>query len=150
MAFEAGEFYNFFDKVFDCNFKTGTDIDRFGAVLALGSKKDTFRSIAGVNEFTRCGARSPADDMVIARIDCIDAFLYKGRNDVGAVRVEIVPRAVEIDGNKKYAVETIFCTIGLGLDEEHFLGEAIRGVCFFGVAIPDIVLFEGDGGKFGI
>jgi hypothetical protein len=150
LAFETGELDDFFDKVFNSYFETCADIDGFGAVIAFGGKKDTFRGVASVNELARCGARSPADDMVIARVDCIDAFLYKSRNDMGTIGMEIIPRAVEIDGDKEYAVETVFGTIGLGLYEKHFLGEAIRSVCFLGVAIPDIVFLEGDRGKFGI
>jgi len=67
---------------------------------------------------------------------------------MGAIGMEIIPRAIEIDGEKEYAIEAVFGTIGLGLDEEHFFGEAIRGVGFLGVAIPDIVFFERDGSEF--
>ena len=46
LAFEAGEFDDFFDEVFDCDFKAGADIDRFGAVIAFGGEQNTFRGVA--------------------------------------------------------------------------------------------------------
>ena len=123
LTFEAGESDNLFRKFLYCDFEAGADIDRFGAVVVFGSQQDSLSRVAGVRELARGLAGAPADYMVVAGINGIDAFFYKGGDYVAAIGVEIIARAVEVDGNKEYAVEAIFGAIGLGLDEKHFFGK---------------------------
>ena len=39
--------------------------------------------------------------------------------------------------------------LGLGLHQEHLFGQAVGGVGFFGVAVPEVFFFDG-GGEFGV
>ena len=59
---------------------------------------------------------------------------------MAARRVEVVPRAVEVDRVKVNGVPAVLLPIGLRLHQQHFLGEAIRRVGLFRIAIPQIVL----------
>ena len=74
--------------------------------------------------------------MVVAGVDGIDTLFYKGGDDVGAIGIEIISWAVEVDRDKEYAVETIFGAIGLGLHKEHFFCQAVGCVCLLWVAVP--------------
>ncbi len=39
----------------------------------------------------------------------------------------------------------ISTALGLGLHQEHLFGQAVGGVGFFGVAVPEVFLFDGGG-----
>jgi len=69
---------------------------------------------------------------------------------VTGIGVEVVSGAVEVDGQQKYGVEAVFGAIGLGLDEEHFLCQAIGCVGLLGVTVPEVVFPEGNGREFRI
>jgi hypothetical protein len=88
--------------------------------------------------------------MVNAGIDCVKALFYQSGDDMRTVGIEVVAWAVEIYGDKEYAVEAIFGAIGLRLDEEHLFCEAVRRVCLLRVTVPKVIFPEGDRGKLGI
>ncbi len=150
MAGEASEPGNFFHQLLYCDFKAGADINGFGTVIVFGCQEDALGGISGINELTRCLSGPPADYMVFAHIDGIYALFYQSRNEVAAGGVEIVAWAVEIYRDKKYTIEAVLGAISLRLDQHHFFGEAVRGVCLLGIAIPKVVFFEGDRGELGI
>ena len=77
-------------------------------------------------------------------------FADEGGDDVGSLQVEVVARAIEIDRQQVDEVAAVLLPVGLGLHQEHFFGQAIRGIGFFGVAVPEVVFLEGHGGVFGI
>ena len=66
---------------------------------------------------------------------------------MGGTGIEIVARTVEVDGQEEDGIESVLLPVGLGLDEHHLLGEAVGGVRLFGIAVPEIVLLEGDRGE---
>ena len=64
--------------------------------------------------------------------------------------MKIVPRAIQVNGQQEDGIEAILPAVGLGLDEHHLLGQAIRRVCFFRITVPEIVFLERDRRKLGI
>jgi hypothetical protein len=69
---------------------------------------------------------------------------------VRGIRIEVVVRSVEIHDQHVHAVEPEFLTVGLRLDEEHLLREAVRRVRLLRISAPEIVLAEGNRGELGI
>ena len=69
---------------------------------------------------------------------------------MGGAGVEIVPGAIEVYRQQEDRVEAVLPAIGLGLHQEHLFGQAVGGVGFFGVAVPEVFFFERDGSEFGI
>ncbi len=64
--------------------------------------------------------------------------------------MEIVARAVEIDRQQIDRIEAVLLAIGLAHDQQGFFGDAVGGVGFFGVAVPQFGFAEGDGREFRI
>jgi len=64
--------------------------------------------------------------------------------------IEIVARAVKIYRREIDPVHAILLAISLQLDKEHFLGEAVGSVGFFGIAVPKIIFAKGNGSEFWI
>ena len=65
-------------------------------------------------------------------------------------RVEVVSRPVEIYGQQEDAVEAVLRPVGLRLDEQHLLGQAIGRVRLFRIAVPEIVLMKRDRRELGV
>ena len=61
---------------------------------------------------------------------------------MGGAGVEIVPGAVEVYRQEEDGVEAILLAVGLGLHQEHLFGQAVGGVGFFGVTVPEVFFFE--------
>jgi len=66
------------------------------------------------------------------------------------LRGKIISGTVKIDGHKKNGIETVLLAVGLSLDQEHFLGQPIRGVRLFRIAIPQVLLPERQRRELGI
>src|SRR5262245_4532048 len=64
--------------------------------------------------------------------------------------MEVISWPVEVHRHQIDGIKAIFLAIGLRLDEEHLLGQAIWGVGFFRIAIPQLLLAKGDRCEFGI
>ena len=90
------------------------------------------------------------DDLVAPGLDGFDALADQRGDDVGGFGVEVVARAVEVDGEEVDGVDAVLVAVGLALDQEHFLGDAVGGVGLLGVAVPEVVFPEGDGGELGV
>ena len=74
------------------------EVDRLGAVVALGREDDALGGVVDVEELARGAAGAPDLDVVASpRLARVDALLDQGRDDVRARRVEVVARAVEVD-----------------------------------------------------
>ncbi len=69
---------------------------------------------------------------------------------MGLGRVERVAGSIKIDRQHIDCVEPILLPIGLRLDQQHFLGEPVRGVGLLGITAPQVVFLEGHGGEFRI
>jgi len=147
-AFVAGEAGDGFGEIADGDFLADAEVDGFGGVELFGAEDDATSGVVHIDEFPRGGAGAPDVDGGGAAVTGVDHLLDDGGDDVGAGGVEIVPRAVEIDGDEIDGVEAVLLAIGLALDEEHLLGEAVGGVGLLRVAVPEFVLMEGNGGVF--
>ncbi len=64
--------------------------------------------------------------------------------------VEVVSRAVEVDGEEVDAREAVLLPVALEHDEERLLGDAVGGVGLLGVAVPEVVFAEGDRRELGV
>ena len=49
---------------------------------------------------------------------------------------------VEVDGQEVDHVDAVLLPVGLPLDQQHLLGEAVGRVRLLGVAVPELVLAE--------
>ena len=56
--------------------------------------------------------------------------------------IEVVAGPVEVHRDEVDDVEAVLLAVGLALDEQHLLGEAVRRVRLLGVAVPEVVLAE--------
>ena len=65
-------------------------------------------------------------------------------------QIEIVARAVKIDHEQVGAVEAVLLAVGLRLGDHHLLGEAVGGVGFFGIAVPEVAFLERHGRELGV
>ena len=79
----------------------------------------------------------------------MDLF-HQSRDDVGGGGVEVVARPVEVDGEHVDGVEAVLGPVGLGLDEQRFLGDAVGRVRLFRVAVPQILFAERNGRVLGV
>ncbi len=62
---------------------------------------------------------------------------------MAAVEIEVVARPIEIGGEQVDGVESVLGPVGLSLDEEHLLGEAVGSVRLLRVSVPEIRFHEG-------
>ena len=60
------------------------------------------------------------------------------------LKIEVVTRTIEIDGEQEDRIEPILLTVGLGADEERLLGDAVGSVRLLRVAVPEVVFLERD------
>ena len=58
------------------------------------------------------------------------------------VQIEVVPRPIKIHGKQVNSVEPVLRPIRLCLYEHHLFRQAIRSVCLFGIAVPQLILFK--------
>ena len=150
LALETGQAGDHLGQVFDADLLPGTQVDRLGAVEELGGGQDAVGGIAGVQEFAGRRAIAPQHHFLIAARLGFDALADQGRDDVRSLQVKVVARAVQVDRQQVDGIEAILLAVGLGLDEQHLLGQAVGGVGLFGVAIPERLFAEGDGREFRI
>jgi len=63
---------------------------------------------------------------------------------VRALEIEIVARAIEIDGEQEDRIERVLLAVGLSADEKRLLGDAVGSVRLLRVAVPEVVFLERD------
>ena len=78
----------------------------------------------------------------VAAVLRLEELAEHGRDDVARGEVEVVARAVEVDGEEVDAREAVLLPVALEHDEERLLGDAVGGVRLLGVAVPEVVLAE--------
>ena len=78
------------------------------------------------------------------------ALRIKRRDDMARVGIEIVVRPVKVHGQQRDGVHAVLLAIGLGLHHQHFFRQAVGGVGFFGIAVPNVVFAERHGGMLWI
>ncbi len=66
------------------------------------------------------------------------------------MQVEVIVRAVQVDRQQVNGVVAVLLAIRLGLDQQHFLGQPVRGVGLLGIAVPQVFFAEGHRRELGI
>src|SRR5690242_19328879 len=61
------------------------------------------------------------------------------------LEVEVVARPVEVDGQEVQGVRAVLPAVGLRPDEQRLLRDSVRRVRLLWIAVPQLVLAEGDG-----
>ena len=83
---------------------------------------------------------SPEDHIRRTALPGLDESPDHGGDDVTRREIEVVSGAVEVDDQQVDRIQTKLLAVCLGLDEEHLLGQSVRGIRLFGVAVPEISL----------
>ena len=128
----------------------GAKVDRIGAVVALPGQLEPLCAVVHVEELTRGRAIAPQHDLLHAIGARVVHLADQGRDDVGALEVKVVARAVEVHRQQEDRVEPILLAIALRADEQRLLRDTVRGVRLLGVAVPEVFLPERHGGKLGV
>ena len=66
------------------------------------------------------------------------------------VEIEVVARPVQVDRQQGDGIEAVLLAVGLGLDEQHFLGQSVRGVGLLRIAVPEFLFLERHRRELGI
>ena len=150
LAFEPAEAGDEFGQILDGDLAAAAEIHRFGRIVFFHREDESFGAVFDVEEFAADGAGAPGGDLCSAGESGLDAFADQGGDDVAGMRMEIIARAVEIDRQKIDGVQAVLLAVGLAHDQEGFFGDAVGGVGFLGVSVPEFGFAEGDGSEFGI
>ncbi|SRR6266487_975710 len=139
---ESAEFSDELRKVSNANLESRTDVDRLRRIVALRGQHDGLRTVLDEQKLARRVAGAPALYFWLTAFDRLDAFPDECGNHVRRPRVEIVVRSVEIDRQQMNGVEAVLLAIGLPLHQQHLLGDAVRGVGLFWIAVPQVLLVK--------
>jgi len=74
----------------------------------------------------------------------LDALLDQGRDHVRHRRMELVARPEEVRGDQVGESLAVLVLVDLCVDQVRLLGDPVRGVGLLGIAVPQIVLGEGN------
>lgn len=85
--------------------------------------------------------------MGVVAVFGFDAFSDECGDDMGGFEVEVVVWAVEVYGEDEDGFHSILQFVGVEHLPGGFFGDAVGGVGGFGVAVPEVFFFEGDGGE---
>jgi hypothetical protein len=86
--------------------------------------------------------------VIEALVSRLDEFPDEGRDDVAGLRIKIVARAIEVDGQQGDGIEAVLLAVCLCLDKQHFLGQSVGSIGFLRIAVPEILFFERHGRVF--
>src|SRR6266571_9006431 len=141
-AFKSGEARNLPDQILDNNFTAVAEVYRVRPIIGASGSYNSLSAVFDVQEFSRRLSRSPYFDKMVASVPRLHTFTNQSWDHMRCFQIKIVARSVKVRRQKKDRVEAILLTIGLRLHEHHFFGQTVRSVCFFRIAVPDIVFFE--------
>src|SRR5438128_8673416 len=116
----------------------------------LGSENDSAGGVFNIKKFPSGSSRSPDTNSLGIPLSGLDTFADQGGDHVRVVEVKIVSRPVEVHEQQLDSDQAELLAISLQLHAEKFLGQAIRGIGFFRISIPQVRLPEGNRCKFGI
>src|SRR3990167_3037223 len=88
--------------------------------------------------------------MVIIPLICFNTLADKGRYNMRAFKVKIIPLPVKIDRQKIDSIKPVLLPVCLCLNKKHLLCQTIRGISLFRIAIPEVVLLKRHRGEFRI
>ena len=144
LTFETGQTSDQFDQILDRDLAAGAQIDRGGVVHHFGGPNDALGGIIHVEELPTGGARPPALDVIGTRIPGRDALSDECGNDMRGMQVEIVARTVEVHRKKVGTVQGVLTAVAVEHHHRGLLGDSVRSVRRFRIALPEIFLREGD------
>ncbi len=150
VARESSQFRYQVHQIADGNLSAASEIDGIGFVIVLGRAQDTLGGILDVKEFTRRAAGAPAFDKCVTALAGVDALLDERGNNVRGFWIEIVARPIEVDRQEVHSIQAVLPPVGLALNEDRFLGNAVGGIGLFRIAVPEIFFQKRDGGKLGV
>ncbi len=136
LTVESHEVGNGDGELADGDFFPGAQVERLGFVIEGCSEEDGFRRVPDEEEFSRGASISPEGNVRDSLFLCLHEFANHCGDHVAGLGVEVITGSIEVDGYKVDAIEVVLLAIGLQLDEEHFLCQAIGGIRFFGIAVP--------------
>jgi len=136
---KAGHFHDHLRQVGDGDLPTTSDIHWLPAIILFSCQHDPVCGVMDMDKLARRLTSSPDSDRCTPGTLGIKAFLDDGGDDVRFVRVELVPRAIEIDQDQMDGVHVVFVPICLSLHQHEPLRQAIGGVGLLRVAVPERV-----------
>ncbi len=137
-------------QILDADLRAGAQVDRIRLPIPLQGEYHPFSRIVDIKKFAGWGAISPYDDLFTSILDGVITLFDERRDHVRPTGIDVVAWAIEVRREQENRVEAVLGPIGLGLDQQHLLGQPIWRVGLFGIAVPEIVLLEGSGGEFGV
>src|SRR2546428_887859 len=130
------------DELPDRDLHVRPKVHRFVLRVTLGRQHDAARRVLHVEKLAARRAVAPdLDEVVTAELGVVD-LADQRRNHVRGARIEVIARPIEIDREQEDAVEAVLRAVGLRLDEQHFLRQAVGGVGLLRIAVPEIVFAE--------
>ncbi len=122
LAVEARQLGDQLGELADRDLGAGAEVDRIGAVVAIGGKCQPLHAVLDVEELAGGRAVPPEHDPVAA----VDHLPDQIRDDVRCLQVEVVARAVEVRGQQEDRVEAVLLAVRLRSDEDRLLRDAVR------------------------
>ena len=92
------------DEVFDADFISASKVYRDALFEGFRGLDDPFGRVVNIKEFAGWRTVSPNDYLFLTSSFSFDAFPNERRDDMRALRIEIVSRAVEVYRHKKYRI----------------------------------------------
>ena len=117
-------------KRLEADLLPGPDVDRFGAVVALGRERDCFGRVIDIQELPGRGAAAPHLNDRPPGLLRLDELRDQGRNDVRRARVNIVARPIQVRRQHVDRVEPVLLAIGLPLNQQPLLREPVGAMAF--------------------
>ena len=137
---EPGQLSNEVCQLFDGDFDAGPKIDWVRLIVPFRCQDDGVSAVLNIQEFPRGRSVTPTGkDRLRSRLRpglSLYAFSYKSRNDMGALKIKIISRPVEIYRHEEDTIKAILLTISLRLNQQHLLGKPVGSVGLFRVTIP--------------
>jgi hypothetical protein len=117
---------------------------------SLRGTDDALGRVVDVEELAAGAARAPAHDLLVAALLRLDALADQGGDHVAGVQIEVVVRAVEVDGQHVRALHAVLELVRVEHLPRGLLRHAVGRVGLFRVAVPEVLLGEGHGGELGV
>ena len=137
-AVEAGHVGNRLRQLSNRRLDTRPEVDRSGAVVAVGRQQQAVDKVLHVEKLAARRAVAPEHHLVVAGEHLPD----QGRDHVGGLEVEVVARPVEVRGQDVCGPKAVLLAVGLRAHEHRLLRDAVRRVRLLRVAVPEVVLGE--------
>ena len=109
LALEAGHVGDRLGELADRDLVAGAEVDRLGAVVALGREHEPLDAVVDVEKLPGRRAVAPEHDLVRR----LDHLADQRRDHVRALEVEVVARPVEVRRQEVDRVQAVLRAVGL-------------------------------------